>query len=130
MSFTYNPATALGKIRLRVGDTVVGAGPRPGTATNYADDEVAALQGGAGELGGAANVAATLAMEWARQVDTQAGPLRKSASQASARYAALAAELRAQAAAAGEAATGLPTLVAGSIQAGGWRDATDLGDTL
>ena len=39
MSFTYSLSTDLGKVRLAIGDTVNGSGPRP-AGTNYSDEEI------------------------------------------------------------------------------------------
>ena len=39
MSFTYSLSTDLGKVRLAIGDTVSGSGPRPSGA-NYSDAEI------------------------------------------------------------------------------------------
>lgn len=39
MAFTYNLSTDLGKVRLAIGDTVSGSGPRPSGA-NYSDAEI------------------------------------------------------------------------------------------
>ncbi len=42
MTFTYSVTTALGKLRMSIGDTVASSGPRPGsgTATNFTDEEL------------------------------------------------------------------------------------------
>ena len=129
MTFTYDATSALGLLRLRVGDTVANDGPRPGKA-NYSDAEIAALQGSAGALGGAANVCDALAAEWARHANQQAGPYRKDLGAIAAEYRAQAAEYRRQAAAAGEAGSGLGTLQAGVILDGGYADYTDLTDAV
>lgn len=39
MAFTYSLSTDLGKVRLAIGDTVNGSGPRP-AGTNYSDEEI------------------------------------------------------------------------------------------
>jgi hypothetical protein len=39
MAFTYDVSTSLGQLRLAIGDTVAGAGPRP-DGTNYSDAEL------------------------------------------------------------------------------------------
>jgi len=39
MAFTYSLSTDLGKVRLAIGDTVSGSGPRPSGA-NYSDAEI------------------------------------------------------------------------------------------
>lgn len=124
MAFTYDISSALGLLRLRIGDTVSGAGPRPGGA-NYTDAEIVALQGAAGALGGAAAVCDALAAEWSRYADQQAGPLQKSLSQIAAGYRTQAGIYRQQAQAGGETATGLGTLQAGWIEQGGYADYTD-----
>ena len=114
MPVTYDPTTALGQLRRRIADTAEGGGPRPGTgtATNYSDAELAAIGYG---LSGAAEIFTTLAAEWARYADQQAGPLRKSLSQVADRYLALAAQYRAQAAAAGVAGAAASTTFAAGL---------------
>ena len=39
MAFTYDVSSSLGQLRLAIGDTVSGAGPRPNGA-NYSDAEL------------------------------------------------------------------------------------------
>ena len=42
MSFSYDVATTVGKVRMWLGDTVSGSGPKP-DGTNLSDEEIAAL---------------------------------------------------------------------------------------
>lgn len=100
MSFTYDltasgTALAVARIRLDIGDTVSGAGVRA-SGGNFSDEELLDFytREGESQAGASARAAETLAREWARMVDTQAGPIRQQYSQAAARWSSLAASLR------------------------------------
>lgn len=95
MAFTYNVSTALGQLRLEIGDTVSGAGPRP-DGTNYSDEElnvvltpIIAAGGGYGLA--VARVLRRLANEYSHYADVTIGEF-------SMRYAAVAENYRRQAA--------------------------------
>lgn len=90
------------QIRLRIGDTVVGHGPRAGTPSNFDDAELLALASDSTVAGGVANAFDVLAGEYARLADMQAGPLRQSYAQIAARYAERAKTARAEGVASGE----------------------------
>jgi hypothetical protein len=100
VAFTYTidsadaAVAARSLIRRAIGDTVEDAGPLP-DGVNFSDEELDAI--------GEAGALRALAAAWAVKADTQAGPLRKSFSQISARYATLAAAAAGGAAASGEA---------------------------
>jgi len=97
MTFTYDLTTAIGQVRLAIGDTssTTGAGVRP-DGTNLLDAEIAYFLTAEGDDVGLATARAceTLAMMWANVADLQVGPRRESLSQVSARYAERAAVLR------------------------------------
>ena len=95
MAFTYDTATELGKLRLAIGDTVSGSGPRP-AAGNYTDAELNVFLTpitAAGYTYGKAvpQVLRILAAEWARQANITIGEY-------SAQYGAVAQSYRDQAA--------------------------------
>lgn len=100
MAFSYSStaltaggtAQQVAEIRLAIGDTVAGTGVLPSGA-NFDDAEILYF---ANSQGGAAGAAEALSRTYARLVDTVAGPLSKSYSQASRQWATLAATLRAQ----------------------------------
>lgn len=103
MSFTYSStsltaggtAQAAAEIRLALGDTTANSGVLPGGA-NFDDAEILYFytsQGGV--VAASAEAAATLARTWGRLVDTTAGPLAKSYSQAARFWAGEAARLQA-----------------------------------
>ena len=96
MAFTYNVTTALGQLRLEIGDTVSGAGPRP-DGTNYSDEELNVLlspiiAAGGGYGLGVARMLRRLGSEYSHDADVTIGEF-------SMRYAAVAENYRKQAAA-------------------------------
>lgn len=96
MAFTYDVSTPLGQLRLEIGDTVAGAGPRP-DGTNYTDAELnvvlAAVISAGNSYGLAvARVLRRLAAEWSNRASVTIGEF-------SANYAAVAENYRKQAAA-------------------------------
>lgn len=96
MAFTYNVTTALGQLRLEIGDTVSGAGPRP-DGTNYSDEELNVilapiLAAGSSYGLGVARVLRRLANEWSNRANVTIGEFSMS-------YAAVAENYRKQAAA-------------------------------
>lgn len=97
MTFTYDLATAIGQVRLAIGDTssATGAGVRP-DGTNLSDAEIAYFLTAEGDDVGLATARAceALAMMWSNVADLQVGPRRESLGQVAARYAERAAALR------------------------------------
>lgn len=97
MAFTYDLATAIGQVRLAIGDTssATGAGVRP-DGTNLSDAEIAYFLTAEGDDVGLATARAceALAMMWSNVADLQVGPRRESLGQVAARYAERAAALR------------------------------------
>jgi hypothetical protein len=95
MGFTYDLTTAVGQVRLALGDTVPAAGVRP-DGTNFTDAEVAFFL--TQEVGNVDNAAAracaVLANAWANVADLSVGPRRESLSQVAARYAERATQIR------------------------------------
>jgi hypothetical protein len=95
--FSYDLTTAVGQVRLAIGDTSssTGAGVRP-DGTNLTDTEITyflTTEGDDVELA-TARASETLAMMWANLADLQVGPRRESLSQIAARYAERAAAVR------------------------------------
>ena len=77
MAFTYLPATALGRVRLLIGDVTEGEGPRPGpSATNFSDEEIGIFlaENDGKQYLAAAAACETLAVEWAGVPPTKSGP--------------------------------------------------------
>jgi hypothetical protein len=98
MSFSYDLATDIGKLRLEVGDVLstAGKGVKP-DGTYITDEELQVLLTREASVGRAAAAACEiLARMYARFVDTAVGPRRESLSQASTAYAAQAKTLRQQ----------------------------------
>lgn len=96
MAFTYDVSTSLGQLRLAIGDTVSGAGPRP-NAANYTDAELGVFLTpviAAGYAYGRAvpQMLRLLAVEWSNRASVTIGEF-------SANYAAVADAYRKQAAA-------------------------------
>jgi hypothetical protein len=88
MSFTYDLTTAIGKVRLALGDTTDGTGPRP-DGSNFEDEELdtfLVLEDDDVELA-TARALEVLATQWASRADLQVGPRKESLSQIAARYA-------------------------------------------
>lgn len=68
MTFTYSGTLTDNTewVRFTIGDTVSAAGPRPGSTSNYTDEEIDAVITDAGTKGrAAAFLCETLATEWA-----------------------------------------------------------------
>jgi len=104
MTFNYSAANltaggtaqAVAEIRLALGDTVSGVGVLPSGA-NFDDAEILYFYHNEGGIDTAvAGAAETLSRTFARLVDTVAGPLQKSYSQAAKAWAAEATRLRDQ----------------------------------
>lgn len=97
MAFSYDLTTAIGQVRLAIGDTssTTGAGVRP-DGTNLSDAEITYFLTAEGDDVSLATARAceALAMMWANVADLQVGPRRESLSQVSTRYAERAAALR------------------------------------
>lgn len=115
MAFTYDVSTALGQLRLEIGDTVSGAGPRP-DGSNYSDAELNVVLAPIITAGGSYGLAVSrvlrrLANEWAHMANISIGEY-------SAQYASVADSYRKQAAAweAGTDTTG--AAVTGGITVG------------
>lgn len=77
MAFTYSLSTDLGKVRLAIGDTVSGSGPRPSGA-NYSDAEInvfltPVIAAGCTYGRAVAQMFRLLAGEWAGQANTRIG---------------------------------------------------------
>ena len=115
MAFTYDVSTSLGQLRLAIGDTVSGAGPRP-NAANYTDAELNVFLApviAAGYTYGRAvsQVLRLLATEWTNQANISIGEY-------SAQYGQIAANYRAAAAAADLAIDNTGAGVTGGITVG------------
>ena len=99
MAFTYDVSSSLGQLRLAIGDTVSGAGPRPNGA-NYSDAELNVflspiVAAGYGYGRAVPSVLRMLATEWANQANISIGEYSAQYGQIAANYrtAAAAAEL-------------------------------------
>jgi len=80
MSFTYDLTEDVGKLRLRIGDTVTGSGPRPesGVASNFSDEELQHFIDTEGTLERAIALALeTLATEWSVFTNITLGPRKE-----------------------------------------------------
>ncbi len=96
MSFTYDLATDIGKVRFEIGDTTSGTGVKP-DGSNITDEELQVVLTREGSTGRATAAACeALARMYARFVDLTVGPHREALSQASEAYARQAQELRRQ----------------------------------
>ncbi len=103
MSFTYDLANVdttlllISKVRLEIGDTVEGAGVRP-DGRNLSDAEISFWLTEESEvyLLAAARACDAMSRAWANYVDITAGKLRENLDTVSAKYAAVAADLRSQ----------------------------------
>lgn len=84
MAFTYDLSATSGRVRLAIGDTVQGAGPRPGGA-NFSDEEIAALLTieGSTQRASAACFEALSALWAAQPTDIRVGPRGESYSASS-----------------------------------------------
>lgn len=94
MAYTYDVTTDRGKVRLAIGDTVSGSGPRP-NAGNFADAEIDVYLSPVTTAGNAWRAAVPLllrqlATEWTNQANISIGEY-------SAQYGAIAAAYREQA---------------------------------
>ncbi|MCB0070683.1 MAG: hypothetical protein KDE20_04460 [Caldilineaceae bacterium] len=96
MTWTYDLSTDVGKVRLRIGDTTSGTGILP-DGSNLSDEEIGVvLDDNDDDIEATvADLAQIMAQRWATAVDVAVGPRRESLSQASKRWAELAAGLRA-----------------------------------
>ena len=115
MAFTYDVSTALGQLRLAIGDTVSGTGPRPAGA-NYTDAELGVFltpvtAAGYGYGRAVPQVLRLLANEWTNQANISIGEY-------SAQYGQIAANYRAAAAAADLAIDNTGAGVTGGISVG------------
>jgi hypothetical protein len=96
MEFTYDLTTAVGKVRLEIGDTSSDDGVKP-DGSNLTDAEISLWLTEEGSVGRAsARACEALARTWARLVDLAVGPRRESLSQAAKAWAEQGAELRRQ----------------------------------
>ena len=87
MAFTYDTATAIGELRLKLGDRTLNVGLRPDGA-NFSDEELQVFLDDEGTVAGALALSyEALANEWANWADLQTTPLSQSFSQISARWA-------------------------------------------
>ena len=96
MAFTYDVSTSLGQLRLAIGDTVSGAGPRP-NAANYTDAELGVfltptIAAGYGYGRAVPQVLRLLANEWTNQANISIGEYSAQYGQVAAGYRASAAE--------------------------------------
>ncbi len=115
MAFTYDVSTALGQLRLAIGDTVSGTGPRPSGA-NYTDAELnvflaPVIAAGYGYGRAVPSVLRLLANEWTNKANISIGEY-------SAQYGQIAANYRAAAAAADLAIDSTGAGVTGGITVG------------
>jgi hypothetical protein len=96
MNFTYTLTEQLGQLRLRVGDTVKGSGPRPySDRTNFGDAELQHLIDTQPSLGAAAATAfEILASEWSSYTNITLGPRKEEFAKISDSYRKQAAQLR------------------------------------
>lgn len=112
MSFTYDLATEVGRLRLALGDTADGAGVKP-DGSNFSDEELAyflAVEGNVVDLA-TARACEALATAWANVADLTVGPRSEKLGMVATRYAERGASLRS-----GTLATGYITL--GSSETG------------
>ena len=96
MAFTYDVSTSLGQLRLAIGDTVSGTGPRPAGA-NYTDAELGVfltptIAAGYGYGRAVPQVLRLLANEWTNQANISIGEYSAQYGQVAAGYRASAAE--------------------------------------
>ena len=96
MSFTYDTATDIGKVRFAIGDVTSGAGIKP-DGTNFSDEELQLLLTREGNWGAAAAACCeTLSVWYARVVNISVGPRREDLGAIRQAYVDLAAQLRKQ----------------------------------
>lgn len=92
MTFTYNLSTDIGFIRLKIGDTRSGSGPRP-QQHNFMDEEIQAILTAEDTTSATiASLLEVLANEWAVVADKTVGPRQESFSQIAKAFAARARE--------------------------------------
>lgn len=99
MLFSYILTEDIGKLRLRIGDTVEGSGPRPpsGTSSNFSDVELQHFLDHEGSLGRALVLALeTLATEWSIYTNITLGPRREEFAKIAEQFAKRAATARLQ----------------------------------
>lgn len=94
MAFTYDLTTALGQVRLALGDTTSGTGVRP-DGTNFSDAEIQVFI----DLENSVDLAVAracdvLATQWATVADLQVGPRREALGAIAERYGERAKSLR------------------------------------
>jgi len=116
VSFTYDPTTLVGTVRLLLWDTTEGSGPLPGGA-NLSDEEIAALSTGA-PYGTASKAAGVIAAAWASKVTVRAGPLRRDYEEAAIAWERRAKALLEEGARQGEEIAITPPLTSSTIEAG------------
>jgi len=96
VSFTYDTATDIGKIRFAIGDVTSGAGIKP-DGTNFSDEEIQLLLTREGNWGAAAAACCeTLSVWYARVVNISVGPRREDLGAIRQAYVDLAAQFRKQ----------------------------------
>lgn len=91
MSFTYDLAEDVGKLRLMVGDSVFSNGPRPGEdeASNYSDEELQHFIDHEGSVERATGlVFETLSAEWSTFATITLGPRKEELSKIAEAFAA------------------------------------------
>lgn len=94
MSFTYDPATDIGKVRFELGDDAAGQGVKP-DGSNFTDEEIqAVLTREHSVMRAVAGICETLATRYTQLCDISVGPRRESLSQIRDGYRARAADLR------------------------------------
>lgn len=121
MSFTYDLATNVGKLRLEIGDQAEDSGVRP-DGTNFSDEELETILEEEGDvLGrGIARTCEILANAWATFADLTVGPRSERLSQVAARFEKRAAALRMQY---GGGSTGATSV--GIIRTDGYQSTSD-----
>jgi hypothetical protein len=79
MSYTFHPASDIGKVRLLIGDNIENQGALP-EERNFSDEEVQVFldRHDANVDMAAAELLLVLARNWARVADTTIGPLKQS----------------------------------------------------
>ncbi len=84
MTFSYDPSTPVGFVRLQIGDTIGGKGPRP-DLRNFSDEEISVVLAGADNNvdGAVAMLLRALANEWSVVPDSTVGPRKEAFSQVS-----------------------------------------------
>ena len=94
MAFSYDLTTAVGQVRLALGDTTSGTGVRP-DGSNFSDAEIAyfVAQESSIELA-VARACDALATQWATVANLAVGPRREDLGSVAVRYAERAATLR------------------------------------